>query len=96
MTKLNGKNDVVREAVETQRGRAYIVTLAPHYVTIRLKGQRGSSAYPISYETIYLKAAMIAAERMKREKAAERKAQGLGPGRGAKRPVSRRRLRAGI
>jgi hypothetical protein len=86
VTKLNGKNDVVREAVETQRGRAYVITLNPHFALIRLKGQRAKSAYAISYETIYLKAAAIHAERVRREKAALRAGSGA--------PARRRKLRA--
>ncbi len=55
------------------RTRPLVIELHPTYLTIGLKGCRGTSAHTISFEGIYWSAAKLAAERKRLEKLAARK-----------------------
>jgi hypothetical protein len=67
------EKSTVRREVRTARGQALIVTLAPEGMWVREKGRR--TAFLMPYGVAYQRAAMMAADADRREKAAARKAR---------------------
>ncbi len=65
------------ETSATIRGRAVIVEAEPYTARVRLKGQR--TAFEISWEGLYMRAATLAAERLRDERKARRRRGRLEP-----------------
>lgn len=61
----------VRREVTRERGRDLIVRLAPEGIYLREKGRR--TAYLLPYGVAYVRGAMLAADQLRRDKAAARK-----------------------
>jgi hypothetical protein len=70
------KTKLTFETDNSLRGRALVVEPQPLYCSIRLKGTR--KRYDINWETIFYHAAEIAADRLRAERKAARKAKRFG------------------
>lgn len=68
------KTRLIIETDTMLRGRCIIVEPSPFIATVRLKGTR--TRYQISWESVFMRAAQIAADQLRAERKARRKAKG--------------------
>lgn len=71
MTEIRLGSKLTRKTAAVVQRKQLVVTLHPGYIEIRRAGTR--TAFPVSYDAIYVHAARIAADHARTEKRAARK-----------------------
>ncbi len=72
---IQRKSKLKFETANVLQGRAVVVEAQPHYLRVRLKGQR--TAFEVSYSSIYYLGARVAADMALAQKRTQRKLQQL-------------------